>query len=264
MEHIDKRKHYVLVFDTETTNTIQEEKQLDMSNVLFYDCGWQVVDIHGTVYAQASYINRDIFCHERILMQSAYYASKIPRYIAEVQAGLRIMADQKDIRKAMIADMEKYGITEVVAHNARFDITALNGTQRYVTQSKWRYWFPYGTEVWDTMRMANDVICKMPTYIQFCKDNNFLTPTGKPRKTAEVLYRYITGDLTFKESHTGLEDVQIETAILAYCYRQHKPMPHKVLFAKPPQDTEEKNVFYVLGQNTNETVEEILKKVLDK
>lgn len=264
MERIDHRKHYVLVFDTETTNTItMENGGLDMSNVLFYDCGWAVVDTHGTIYKTASYVNQDVFCHERKLMQSAYYAQKIPRYVAEIQIGMRTMATQAEIRQAMIADMREYGITEVVAHNARFDITALNSTQRYTTKSKWRYWFPYGTEVWDTMRMANDVICKMPTYIKFCQDNGYLTPTGQPRKTAEILYRYISGDNDFYESHTGLEDVKIETEIFAYCYRQHKPMPHKVLFPKPVQEETEETTYYFLGKDNSATVEEILQKVLD-
>jgi hypothetical protein len=49
--------------------------------------------------------------------------------------------------------------------------------------------------------------------------------------TAEVLYRFITKDNDFVESHTGLEDVMIEKEILAYCYRQHKKMK-KELFNK--------------------------------
>jgi hypothetical protein len=42
--------------------------------------------------------------------------------------------------------------------------------------------------------------------------------------TAEILYRYITGNLEFEESHTGLEDVDIERQILAYCFAKHKAM----------------------------------------
>jgi hypothetical protein len=34
----------------------------------------------------------------------------------------------------------------------------------------------------------------------------------------------MTYSIDFKESHTGLEDVKIETAIFAYCVRQHKKM----------------------------------------
>lgn len=265
MEKIDFRHHYVMVLDTETANTIStDDGKLDMSNVLFYDCGWAVVDTIGNTYKTASYVNRDIFCYERELMQSAYYAKKIPQYIAEVQAGKRIMASQYEIHQAMLADMEKYHITEVVAHNARFDVNALNGTQRYVTKSKYRYWFPYGTEIWCTMRMANDVIVKMPTYIKFCQEHGYLTSTGRPRKTAEILYRFISGNTDFVESHTGLEDVEIEKEILFYCYRQHKAMPNKVLYARPQADAEDVETFYYLGKNNPLSVEETLKKVLDK
>lgn len=222
---IDKRKHYILVVDTETANTITTDDGLDMSNVLVYDCGWAVVDTHGGLYETASYVNRDIFVYQRELMQSAYYSYKIPRYVEEIRSGERKMASTYEIRKAMLETIEKYGIKEVAAYNARFDDNALKVTNRYVTQSKWRYWFPFDSiEVWDIMKMANDVILKMPTYKQFCQDHNYLLPNGKPRKTAEIVYKYISGDHDFAESHTGLEDVLIEAQIMWYCYRQHKPM----------------------------------------
>lgn len=228
---IDRRKHYVLVVDTETANTLtNEDGSLDMSNVLVYDCGWAVVDTKGNIYETASYVNRDIFVKEREMMQSAYYAKKIPRYIEEIRTGQRIMANTYEIRQAMLDTIERYGIKEVAAHNARFDYNALNVTQRWTTASKYRYWFPFGTvEMWDTMKMAQDVICNMPTYRKFCEENGYLTPSGKLRKTAEILYRFISGDNEFEESHTGLEDVLIEAEIMFYCYRQHKPM-RKALF----------------------------------
>lgn len=106
MEKIDKRKHYVLVVDTETVNTIQDGDSLNMSNVLVYDCGWAVVDTKGNIYETASYVNRDIFCEERDLMRTAYYNWKIPRYIEELRAGSRKMAITYEIRKAMLDTIE--------------------------------------------------------------------------------------------------------------------------------------------------------------
>lgn len=246
LSKVDHRRHYVLVVDTETANTIADNNgKLDMSNVLVYDCGWQVVDTHGNVYAEKSYVNKDIFDHEKDLMQSAFYAAKIPRYLKDIETGARIKADTYTIRKEMLADMELYGIKEVAAHNARFDINALNGTYRYVTKSRFRYWFPYGTEIWDTMRMANSVICKMPTYKAFCEKHGYFTPTGRVKKTAEILWRFISGQNDFIESHTGLEDVQIESQIMAYCFKQHKAI-EKELFKKkqdsPPPTTFQKMV----------------------
>lgn len=232
---IDKRKHYVLVVDTETANThVSEDGKMDMSDVLVYDCGWAVVDTKGNIYETASYVNRDIFVDERAMMQSAYYGWKIPRYIEEIRNGQRIMANTYEIRKAMLDTIEKYNIKEVAAHNARFDYNALNVTQRWTTCSKYRYWFPYGEiEMWDTMKMAQDVICNMPTYRKFCEENEYITASGRLKKTAEILYRFISGNTEFEESHTGLEDVLIEAQIMFYCYRQHKPM-RKALFSSPP------------------------------
>lgn len=229
---IDKRRHYVLVLDTETANTIQTENGLDMSNVLVYDCGWAIVDTKGNIYETASFVNRDIFNDERDLMRTAYYNWKIPRYVEELRAGTRTMATTYEIRAAMLETIERYGIKEVAAHNARFDYNALNVTQRYVTASRFRHWFPFDSvRIVDTMKMANSVVCKMPTYIKFCEEHGYILPNGKPRKTAEILYRFISGNNDFEESHTGLEDVLIEAQIMWYCLRQHKPM-EKYLFGE--------------------------------
>ena len=218
-------KHCLMVVDTETANTlIDENGKLDMSNVLVYDCGWCVLDTDGEIYIERSFVNADIFLDEQTLMEEAYYASKIPQYWEEIKNGSRILANTYTIRKIMLEDMRAYGVTEVVAHNARFDYNALNMTQRWMTKSKWRYWFPYGTEILDTMKMARDVIYNMPAYREFCEANGFLTSTGKLPLTAEILYRFISNDLEFEESHTGLEDVQIEREILLYCLRSGQPM----------------------------------------
>jgi hypothetical protein len=55
--------------------------------------------------------------------------------------------------------------------------------------------------------------------------------TPRPQVKAEVLYKYITGDNDFIESHTALEDVLIEKEILAYCFNKHQKM-RKELYAR--------------------------------
>ena len=229
MEKIDRRHIYGIVLDTETANTIQDEHGLDMSNVLFYDLGFQLVDSHGRTYGKKfSFVNSDIFTHEAELMQSAYYAKKIPQYRADLASGKRILANTYEIRKALVDLINKYDCKFVCAHNARFDYNSLNNTQRWTTKSRFRYFLPYGLEWWDTLKMARSVMGKMPTYQRFCTENGYTTKTGKPRFTAEICYRFITKDNTFVESHTGLEDVEIETEILRYCHRQHKAMKKKL------------------------------------
>lgn len=234
MNKIDRRIHYILMMDTETCNTlVAEDGKLDMTNVLIYDFGWQVIDKRGKVYEEKSYIVKDIFERETALMQSAYYAKKIPQYLQEIAEGKRVVATFYEIRKDFLETLARYETNTIAAHNARFDYRASNVTQRWLTKSKYRYFFPYDIEIWDTLKMATDVICKMPTYIAFCEQNGYMTKHKKPRPkaTAEVLYRFISGNVAFNEAHTGLEDVDIERQILAYCFRQHKAM-RKGLYEK--------------------------------
>ena len=75
--------------------------------------------------------------------------------------------------------------------------------------------------------MARDTIGKTKSYKQWCIDNDYTTKNGQPRFTAEILYRYLSGEEDFIESHTGLADTLIEKDIFAYCLRYHKPMRKK-------------------------------------
>ena len=231
MEKIDKRKTYGIMLDTETANTIVEEDgKINLLYALPYDIGFAIIDTKGNIYEKHSYVNEDIFCDEYTLMKSAYYADKIPQYIRDLAHQERILKTTYEIRQIIFDLCKKYDCQFVCCHNARFDYRALNNIQRWTTKSKYRYFLPYGIEIWDTLKMATDVVAKMPTYIKFCEENGFMTKhkTPRPQLTAEVLYRFITNNVDFIESHTGLEDVEIETEIFKYCMRQHKPMRKKL------------------------------------
>ena len=221
---MDKRINYKIVLDTETCPLDRELEDVLPSNMFTYDLGWAIVDKRGNVYRTRSFIIADIFLDEKSLMKSAYYANKVPMYWEQIKSGERTLTSFAKARKIFLADVEEFGVTECYAHNMRFDYGTLNNTERWLTKSKYRYFFPYGMEICDTMRMAQDVVAKTPTYIAFCEENGFVTKNGRPQVKAETLYRYITNDLDFIESHTALEDVMIEKEIMAYCYRKHKPM----------------------------------------
>lgn len=228
---MDKRINYRIVLDTETCPLDKDFKGVSPYNMLVYDVGYAVVDKRGNVYRTRSFVNADVYLGEKTLMKSAYYAKKLPQYEMEIKSGERKLASMFTIRKILLDDMHEYNVKEVYAHNMRFDYGSLNNTQRYITKSKFRFFFPYGIEICDTLRMAQDVIACMPTYQKYCVENGYLTKTGQPRLTAEIIYRFITGEKDFKESHTGLEDVMIEKDILAYCFAKHKKM-NRLCFAR--------------------------------
>lgn len=230
MAKIDRRRNYIIVMDTETCPLDRDYNGVTPFNMFVYDIGWAVVDKHGNVYETKSYVNKDIFYGEKDLMNSSYYANKLPQYFEDIENGSRVVASWFEIRKDLVETMKRYETNIVCAHNARFDDGATKNTQRWLTKSKYRYFLPYRTEVWDTMKMSLDVIASMPTYKAFCEENGYMTrhKTPRPQVKAEVIYRFITGDNDFIESHTGLEDVLIEKEILAYCYRKHKKMRKKL------------------------------------
>lgn len=217
---IDHRHIYGIMIDTETANGLDDP--------LFYDVGWQVIDSHGRKYIEKSFINKDIFLHEKDLMVSSYYAEKIPCYWEDIKNKKRKIASLYQIKQELKKDCEYFNCKFICAHNARFDYKSLNGTQRWETKSKYRYFTPYGLEWWDTLKMARSVVGKMPTYEKFCRENGYITARNQLKFTAEILYRFILKDTNFLESHTGLEDVDIERQILAYCKRQHKRMEKKL------------------------------------
>lgn len=217
---IDRRKNYLVVLDTETSG--------DLDCPFVYDIGWVITDKYGNVFRSRSFINREIFFLEKQLMESAYYKEKLPIYYKRIATGESQVANWLTIKKTLWEDMKEFESNIVIAHNARFDYKSTNNTQRWLTKSKYRYFFPKGTEIWDTLKMARDVIGKMPTYRRYCEDNGYICKSGQLKMTAEILYRFISGKEEFEEEHTGLADVMIEKEILAYCYRQHKKMRKKL------------------------------------
>lgn len=219
---IDKRKSYYLTIDTETANSLEDP--------MMYDIGGAIHDKHGNVEETFSFIIYDVFCADRELFDTAYYAEKRPMYEQQIAEGSRKIVSIYTARRHIHELCKKYDVKAIIAHNMRFDYKSTNGTLRYISKSKMRYFLPYGIPLWDTLKMAQDTICKQKTYIRWCAENGYLQKNGKVRATAEILYRYITCDNDFIEDHTGLEDVLIEKEIFAKCMAQHKSM-RKALWA---------------------------------
>ena len=217
---MDRRHKYGIMIDTETCNTTEDP--------LCYDISWQVIDTKGRAYVERSFVVKEVFCKMPELMKTAYYANKIPKYWEQIRKGEKKIAGLWEIKKALREDVNAYNCQFICAHNARFDNCSLNTTQRYITSSRYRYFLPFGLEWWDTMKMAQDVICSKKSYRKFCEKNGYITKNKQLRKTAEILYRFVSLDNNFVEEHKALEDVDIERQILAYCQRQHKKMRKKL------------------------------------
>jgi DNA polymerase III alpha subunit (gram-positive type) len=201
--------------DSETAETPKIDGQLDVGNGQVYDLGLMVIDDEGKIYEKISLINEDVFFRMPQSMQEAYFANKIPQYLEDMRMGKHKIVNSWQMYQIFHELCRKYNISAVVAHNAYFDIKALNATMRYQTKSRCRWFLPWGMEVIDTLKLARNTFAKDPQYVTFCKENGYMTNHEKPRPrlTAEILYKYITGCYEFEESHTGLKDVEIEAQI---------------------------------------------------
>ena len=223
---IDNRIHYYLALDTETANGLDD--------ALVYDIGGAIIDKRGNVYETFSFTIRDIFVYERELMRTAYYANKIPSYVREHHEGTRKMINFCEARKYILDLMREYNITDVCAYNANFDRNALNTTQRWLTKSKYRYFFPRNTNFICIWNMACQTLCQRKTYKEFCEKNQLFSGNGhgtnkKARNlstSAENVYRYLILNPNYEEEHKGIDDVKIETYIFARCFAAHKAFPH--------------------------------------
>lgn len=219
---VDKRRKYFIVLDVETANSTEQP--------LVYDLGFSVCDKQGRVYEQRSYVISDIFFDEKNifgnteLMDTAYYAEKLPQYYAGLRNGDWKSHPLFKARKEIKELMETYNTNIVCAYNCFFDRNALTTTVRFISKSAVRWFFPYGTEFYCIWHMACQTICQQKSYLRFCLENGFYSESGNCKTSAETVWAYLTQVPEFEERHTGLEDVKIEVEIMAHCFRQHKSM----------------------------------------
>ena len=201
----------IIILDTETTN--------DIDCPIMYDCSFVVADLTGKIYERKAFVVADVFLNDE-LMSSAYYLEKKPQYWEDIKNGVRELKTLYNIKNAVWQTMAEYNITKVFAYNCRFDYLSTALTQRYITKSKYRWFFPYGTEFYDILKMARTTLKNNEEYSSFCEENQYLTKRGCCQFSAEVVYRFLY-DETFVEEHKGLEDCEIEFEILLHCVKTY-------------------------------------------
>ncbi len=209
---INLTNRFILLLDVETAN--------DTDCALVYDIGFVLMDIYGNIYEQGSFVIRDIFCNERELMETAYYSDKIPEYVQDIRSGKRQTVDFMQAYNYIRRLMTRYDCHTVAAYNCNFDRNALNTTLRYLTKSRYRWFFPRGTEFICVWNMACSSICQTSEYKTFAETNRYYSNHGKNyRATAETVYAFLTSNPSFNEEHKGLDDVKIERKIFINCLK---------------------------------------------
>ena len=216
MKKIDRRRKYYLVADVETAG--------GLGNPLVYDIGFAITDKHGNIYEKHSYMIKEIW-ENKALMLSAYYSEKIPKYEKDIAEGKRTVVSFATMRNIMLTEMRKYNVKVFAAYNSIFDTRALSTTIKFLTGNKS---IKFLSEEFKNLEqlciwcLACENLYTQVSFREMAIKNNWLTEANNFKTSAEIGYRFLTGNTDFIEEHTGLEDVLIEIKIMAYALRQNK------------------------------------------
>ena len=261
MPKYDKRRKYYMVLDCETATLPcainyeeQERKNIAIAKPLIYDLGWKIVDRNGIVYHRENYLITEIFSVPAIF-DTAYYAEKRPIYLEKLRNGEISLVNWETAMTAFLADL---AVCEAIgAYNSMFDFKkAIPFTELYISKLysndyhnwlRWQEntcaWIAEGNKIesqqnfeesifrfrgntyplFDLWGLSCQHILNCDEYKQMCIDQKWETASGKYFKTsAETAYRFLSGNAEFIESHTAIDDVDIESQLFAEIVKRTK------------------------------------------
>ena len=259
---LDLRRKYYFVLDCETATMPhahdydgEVRKAIAIAKPLIYDLGWKLIDSKGNVYRRKSYLITEIFSVPSIF-NTAYYSSKRPFYLDKLRKKEIELTSWENATAEMIKDMQS--AEAVGAYNSMFDYKkAIAFTEEYITHlysENYQEWeekqnsridyiathnttkstkdfdpehFTFRGETYDLFDiwgLSCENLLNNDNYRQFCTNNQLITNSGKYYSTtAESTYKYLKNNNSFVESHTAIEDTDIECEILAEIFKKVKP-----------------------------------------
>lgn len=213
---MNRRKVYG-VFDTETVGVDRK---------WIYDLGLVVVEKTGKPIHRQRWIIDEVINLPNI-QTMAYYGWKIKTFYQNMEV-VKFARAQAEFNRVI----EQFGIDTLVAYNMAFDIAALKSTLEF-TGSRRKKFLEKKLEYFDLWNAACDSFFQQKRFPAIAVANNWVSEAGNYRTNAEVAYRFITGKHEFIETHTALEDAEIEAVILQEILRQKKRIIRNEMVSHP-------------------------------
>ena len=219
VDYTDKRRRTSLVLDVETTIVMERDEQ-DKCPLPIFDIGYTISNVsREQMIIHRSYIIADIFL-DMSIMQNVHYFNKYPQYVLGLAKGTIEMITFNDFIKILNEDIEKYNVKDMYAYNSKFDSAAIKGTNKFLNKlSELEY------DIQCLWLASCQTYLKTQDFIQTAITNGWRSEKGNIKTSAEIAYRYISGNPDFVEAHTGLEDSIIETKILFHLKKFKKQAP---------------------------------------
>lgn len=225
-----------------------EKKAISIAKPLIYDLGWTICDTKGKIYRRRSFLITEIFSVPSVF-NTAYYKEKRPQYLEKLKNGSITLKTWKEATAILERDLLE--VQAVGAYNAAFDFKkAIPFTEKYIEalySSDFQRWEEVQEKVcaniakgkkaakrdgapefdpctftfrgisypiFDIWGLACKHLLNTDEYRTACLANNWITSSGKYYQTsAEKAFAYLMNDREFLESHTAIEDAEIESAI---------------------------------------------------
>lgn len=206
------KKHY-MVLDTETVADARVP----------FDLGFTIIDRRGNIVEQGNFFTAEIVDNPTglyLLCKDSFSRRKADFYLAAAKEQPQNVMPFDIIADIINDTIKNYNAT-VCAYNAKFDVTVC---ENFAQALGMPYFFAPDTEVWDIWNIALNIFCKSRNYVNFARANGFVTEKNNVSSSAETVYRYLTNNPTFIESHTALDDTNIEAEILTQAFKRHKPL----------------------------------------
>jgi len=195
----------ICIFDTETTN---------LEKPFCYNIGYIIGQVaNDTIYPIVSkdFIVEQVW-HNPMLFSTAYYADKRPIYVSAMKGRRTAMDKFGYICQEMIRDFKAYNIEHAYAYNSPFDEKVFEFNCDWFKCNN-----PFDTiKIHDIRGYAIKELVDS-NYHNFCETNQLFTESMNYSTTAETMYKYLTGDISYEEEHTALRDSEDEMRILNSC-----------------------------------------------
>lgn len=185
-----------------------------MSTCRPYNIGYIIGDKYGNIFLERSFaVLPCVWENLQNCLQAKEMTHKnIQEILGDIEnstARKYIYNSIEEVKKLLLNDFIKYKIKEIWAYNAPFD----KGSLKRLFGDDW--------EMINNMVTFYDIIPAIvhtkllnKNYVKWCNKNGFITQKGNIMTKAEIVYKYLTNNLTFEEEHTGLNDCRIEYKIL--------------------------------------------------
>ena len=201
------KKNVYAIIDTETANGLK--------NPLCYDVAVIVFDKKGIELFRKNWLVSNVWNNER-MFKTAYYAWNRQLYDnieKEIVNTYTFISEMNEI-------IDNYQVNFLLAYNLKFDLNSINKTvERFTYNSKFN---TENVEYIDVWNVAIDIIMNNNSYKSFCRENGFISDAGNYKTSAEICYRFLTNIIDFDESHTAMDDCEIEKEIFMTCVKRKK------------------------------------------